>query len=191
MLQESAVEDLIQFSSPKPNPNLIKSVKTLPKTPVSLLDSSLLDTTAVNAETTNQDQQDNDQTTLNVNDSNLDIVEFIEVDNDLINTDHEDFWLCDPKTNQTARQKQKRKDRELELEKENLNREKEREASRLLKNEDDFTLNITNSNMKPKNPYKWIMEEFDHDKNLDKVKRTLLVTLDDISKGFSKILTFH
>ena len=39
--------------------------------------------------------------------------------------------------------------------------------------------------MKIKNPYKWITEEFE-DKNLDKVKRTLLVTLDDISKGFSK-----
>ena len=36
-----------------------------------------------------------------------------------------------------------------------------------------------------KNPYKWIKEEFE-DKNLDKVKRTLLVTLDDIAKGFSK-----
>jgi len=36
-----------------------------------------------------------------------------------------------------------------------------------------------------KNPYKWIMEEFE-DKRLDKVKRTLLVTLDDISKGYSK-----
>jgi hypothetical protein len=37
---------------------------------------------------------------------------------------------------------------------------------------------------KNKNPYKWIMEEFE-DKNLDKVKRTLLVALDDISKGTS------
>ena len=40
-----------------------------------------------------------------------------------------------------------------------------------------------------KNPYKWIMEEFE-DKNLDKVKRTLLVALDDISKGFSKFSIF-
>jgi hypothetical protein len=39
---------------------------------------------------------------------------------------------------------------------------------------------------KAKNPYKWIMEEFE-DKNLDKVKRTLLVALDDISKGYSKL----
>lgn len=36
-----------------------------------------------------------------------------------------------------------------------------------------------------KNPYKWIMEEFEN-RNLDKVKRNLLVTLDDISKGTSK-----
>ena len=35
------------------------------------------------------------------------------------------------------------------------------------------------------NPLKWIQEEFE-DRNLDKVKRTLLVTLDDISKGMSK-----
>jgi hypothetical protein len=34
------------------------------------------------------------------------------------------------------------------------------------------------------------MEEFE-DKNLDKVKRTLLVTLDDISKGFSKFLRIN
>lgn len=36
-----------------------------------------------------------------------------------------------------------------------------------------------------KNLVKWIQEEFE-DKNLDKVKRTLLVTLDDISKGYSE-----
>ncbi len=33
------------------------------------------------------------------------------------------------------------------------------------------------------------MEEFE-DKNLDKVKRTLLVALDDISKGFSNCFFF-
>ena len=43
------------------------------------------------------------------------------------------------------------------------------------------------SKKKNVNPYKWLMEEFE-DKNLDKVKRTLLGTLDDISKGFSKSL---
>lgn len=36
-----------------------------------------------------------------------------------------------------------------------------------------------------KNLVKWITEDFQEDKNLDKVKRTLLVTLDDISKGYS------
>ena len=45
--------------------------------------------------------------------------------------------------------------------------------------------NNTFQKKKNVNPYKWLMEEFE-DKNLDKVKRTLLVTLDDISKGFSK-----
>ena len=39
-----------------------------------------------------------------------------------------------------------------------------------------------------KNPYKWIMEEFENN-NLDKVKRTLLATLDDISKGIGKYLS--
>jgi len=34
------------------------------------------------------------------------------------------------------------------------------------------------------------MEEFE-DKRLDKVKRTLLVTLDDISKGYSKTTFFE
>jgi len=34
------------------------------------------------------------------------------------------------------------------------------------------------------------MEEFE-DKRLDKVKRTLLVTLDDISKGYSKTTCFE
>jgi len=38
---------------------------------------------------------------------------------------------------------------------------------------------------KPNNPYKWIHEEFEN-RNLDKVKRTLLVTLDDISKGLTR-----
>ena len=38
-----------------------------------------------------------------------------------------------------------------------------------------------------KNPYKWITEEFEN-RNLDKVKRNLLVTLDDISKGTSKTI---
>ena len=42
---------------------------------------------------------------------------------------------------------------------------------------------------KAKNPYKWITEDFE-DKNLDKVKRTLLIALDDISKGYSKCC-FH
>lgn len=37
-----------------------------------------------------------------------------------------------------------------------------------------------------KNLVKWIQEEFE-DKNLEKVKRTLLVTLDDISKGYSNL----
>ena len=46
-----------------------------------------------------------------------------------------------------------------------------------------------NKTKKTKNPYKWIMEEFE-DKRLDKVKRTLLVALDDISKGYSKISLF-
>jgi hypothetical protein len=32
------------------------------------------------------------------------------------------------------------------------------------------------------NPYKWLQQDF-QDKNLDKVKRTLLVALDDLSKG--------
>ena len=51
-------------------------------------------------------------------------------------------------------------------------------------NHNNKTNNINNPNHKIKNPYKWIMEEFE-DKNLDNVKRTLLVALDDISKGFS------
>lgn len=45
--------------------------------------------------------------------------------------------------------------------------------------------NVKNLVKKSKNAYKWMMEDFDQDKNLDKVKRTLLVALDDISKGFS------
>ena len=53
--------------------------------------------------------------------------------------------------------------------------------------ETDDTGNKAIINNKSKNAYKWIMEEFE-DKNLDKVKRTLLVALDDISKGTSKSL---
>lgn len=45
--------------------------------------------------------------------------------------------------------------------------------------------NVKNLVKKSKNAYKWMMEDFDQDKNLDKVKRTLLIALDDISKGFS------
>jgi hypothetical protein len=37
------------------------------------------------------------------------------------------------------------------------------------------------------NPYKWIMEEFEN-KNLDKIKRSLLVTLDDLSKGLGNLI---
>jgi hypothetical protein len=53
--------------------------------------------------------------------------------------------------------------------------------------------NVNGGKTRPKNLVKWIMEEFE-DKNLDKVKRTLLVTLDDISKGNSnlkKTLSHH
>ena len=53
------------------------------------------------------------------------------------------------------------------------------------KNVSNANNNSLSGKKKNVNPYKWLMEEFE-DKNLDKVKRTLLVTLDDISKGFSK-----
>lgn len=54
-------------------------------------------------------------------------------------------------------------------------------------NDNNNKENVRNLVKKSKNAYKWMMEDFDQDKNLDKVKRTLLVTLDDISKGFSKL----
>ncbi|RNA29051.1 hypothetical protein BpHYR1_031251 [Brachionus plicatilis] len=46
--------------------------------------------------------------------------------------------------------------------------------------------NVKSVAKKSKNAYRWMMDDFDQDKKLDKVKRTLLVTLDDISKGFNR-----
>lgn len=138
-------DDLMQFSSPKPN--LSKTIITQ-KTPKSLLDSSInSDNNTLVNETTRLQHEEH-----NLNESKLDNVDFIEV-NEL---DQEDFWLCEPD---------------------------KRKASN---NENKENVNNLLVNKKSKNPYKWIVEEFDEDKNLDKVKRTLLVTLDDISKGFSK-----
>lgn len=152
-------DDLMQFSSPIAN--LSKTIVTQ-KTPKSLLDTSINseNKTLVNESSTkiNDDLRQIATTTTNLNESKLDNVDFIEV-NEL---DQEDFWLCEP---------DKRKASINENNKENVN-------------------NLLVSNKKSKNPYKWIVEEFDEDKNLDKVKRTLLVTLDDISKGFSKALRF-
>jgi hypothetical protein len=65
------------------------------------------------------------------------------------------------------------------------NKTSNKENQEVLKHRESENLNpqkpdlIINPNT---NPYKWIMEEFEN-KNLDKVRRTLLVTLDDISKG--------
>jgi hypothetical protein len=38
-----------------------------------------------------------------------------------------------------------------------------------------------------KNPYHWMMDDFGDNKQLEKAKRSLLVTLDDISKGLSTL----
>ena len=121
--------------------------------------------------------------------SNLDIVDFIEVNNDLINIDQEYLWLCDPKsalhTKLTQQQKHIMKQHQIK---------QDRLLAESIKNSTDNDNCPTNSTTitqtsiiktTKKNPYKWMMEEFE-DTNLDKVKRTLLVALDDISKGFSK-----
>jgi hypothetical protein len=78
--------------------------------------------------------------------------------------------LCDPKTSQAVKQIR-----------EKFKEKCEEEANKI---EISNNTNVNGGKTRPKNLVKWIMEEFE-DKNLDKVKRTLLVTLDDISKGNS------
>ncbi|CAF0751117.1 unnamed protein product [Brachionus calyciflorus] len=150
-------DDLIQFSSPKPILN--KTIQTQ-KTPKSLLDTSLTsENTTLVLDSFVHD--DNHKVPDCLNESKLDRVDFIEV-NDL---DQEDFWLCEPN-----------KLKNNSCNKENVNSN----------NNNNTNANNVNLSKKSKNPYKWIVEEFDEDKNLEKVKRTLLVTLDDISKNINR-----
>jgi hypothetical protein len=113
--------------------------------------------------------------------SNLEFVDFIEVNNDLYNIDQECAWLVDPKLNKLQVSKHQQ-----QLMKQQIKNEEPNSPININpnSNHNNKTNNINNPNHKIKNPYKWIMEEFE-DKNLDNVKRTLLVALDDISKGFS------
>ena len=94
--------------------------------------------------------------------------------------------LCDPKTAQLNNTKLNRQQTRLKQDISdtnlNLNDSNNNNSITTNNNNNTNTINITKTK---KNPYKWLMEDFE-DKNLDKVKRTLLVALDDISKGFSK-----
>jgi hypothetical protein len=92
--------------------------------------------------------------TKNPNDELDDLLEVTNSTNE-----SEDFWLCEPKKVSTFQVGGKSSNKE-----------------NLMNN------NKTDDHQSTTNPYKWIMEDMDN-KNLDKVKRTLLVTLDDISKG--------
>ena len=93
--------------------------------------------------------------TKNPNDELDDLLEVTNSTNE-----SEDFWLCEPKKLSTFQVCGKSTNKE-----------------NLMNNN-----NKTDDHQSTINPYKWIMEDMDN-KNLDKVKRTLLVTLDDISKG--------
>ena len=120
-----------------------------------------------------------------LNETNLDVVDFIEMNADSLGVDQDqDFWLCDPKSTRQSKQSKQlqmylRQQQQQQLQQQVLNEQKQNTVA---------PTNGTAPNEKGqrvKNPYKWITEEFE-DKNLDKVKRTLLVTLDDIAKGYSK-----
>ena len=150
-------DDLMQFSSPIGN--LSKTIVTQ-KTPKSLLDTSINaeNKTLVNESSASSQNKINDDSSMPL--THLNESKLDNVDFIEVNElDQEDFWLCEPD--------KQRKVTINENNKENVN-------------------NLLVNNKKSKHTYKWIVEEFDEDKNLDKVKRTLLVTLDDISKGFSK-----
>ena len=121
--------------------------------------------------------------TNSTNDSNLDYIDIID-NSDLVNvTELEENWLIDPK--------------ELELKK-NQRANKSGVRKKLLEDTTNTSANnnintesqsrTTNNNMntsRNKNSINWLMEEFD-DKNLEKAKRTLLVALDDISRGLAR-----
>ena len=119
-----------------------------------------------------------------LNETNLDVVDFIEVNQDSLGVEQDqDFWLCDPKSTRQSKQSKQlqmylRQQQQQQLQQQVLNEKKQNTST---------TTTSTNGDkgQRVKNPYKWITEEFE-DKNLDKVKRTLLVTLDDIAKGYSK-----
>jgi hypothetical protein len=127
-----------------------------------------------------------------LNETNLDYIDFIEVNNDL-HMDQEDFWLCDPKvTRQNLKQSRQQQQLQAYIRQQQqnhsvLNEQKQNNSNIINSNNSNSNLTPTSTNgsVKAKNPYKWIKEEFE-DKNLDKVKRTLLVALDDIAKGYNR-----
>ena len=98
----------------------------------------------------------------------------------------EENWLCDPN--------------KLEFKKNSTQQQHRTTKKKLLEDLTNSTNSTNNANGgggngftrendaldKAKTPYNWMMEDFE-DKNLDKMKRTLLVALDDISKGLSKL----
>lgn len=130
-----------------------------------------------------------------MNETNLDVVDFIEVNNEPLGggdgQDQEDFWLCDPKSTRQSKQSKQlqmylRQQQQQQLQQQVLHEKKQNTANTANSNSTTTTTTTTNgAGQRVKNPYKWITEEFE-DKNLDKVKRTLLVTLDDIAKGYNR-----
>jgi len=133
-----------------------------------------------------------------------DIIDFSQdVSEDL--NDQEDNWLCDPKKQQ-ANTSQNSTQGAVNTSNNNKNNSKNssfvlndiknnqfdiddlNNNNKRNRNNNNGELNDSNNSEKKANqtnPYKWIMQDFEEDKSLDKVKRTLLVTLDDISKGYS------
>ena len=125
-----------------------------------------------------------------LNETNLDVVDFIEVNTEPLDVDQDqDFWLCDPKSTRQSKQSKQlqmylRQQQQQQLQQQVLN-EKKQNTANAMNTTSNGGADHHRAGQRVKNPYKWITEEFE-DKNLDKVKRTLLVTLDDIAKGYSK-----
>ena len=115
-------------------------------------------------------------------------VDLIEINTDSSGSDQEFSWLCNPMKDMnneslvnylTSNTSNKEASDSVDVDTGSIDRMIAPRANKSLDWE------RSEKRRKPTNPYKWIKEDFE-DRNLDKVKRALLVTLDDISKGKSK-----
>jgi hypothetical protein len=195
-------------NSKKINKNLLDS--TLSSTENSMLSTNISSPTILitqasdpNANTTpdtNANEMNSALYIENVSPLPPDIIDFSQDISEDLN-DQDDNWLCDPKK-QLANMTQNSpgtknsnnnhtknssfvlndiKNNQFEIDDLNNNNKRNRNNNNGEQKDSENSEKKANQT----NPYKWIMQEFEEDKSLDKVKRTLLVTLDDISKGYS------